>query len=48
MLRIRHRRHHALVHTGQEWLADLHVKTGINNGTVFLVKASASANKYTS
>src|SRR5580693_593128 len=38
VLRIRRRRYHALVHIGQESIVDLHVKTSINNGPVFLVQ----------
>jgi hypothetical protein len=38
ILGIRHRRHHALVHIGQERIVDPHIKAGIDDGLVFLVQ----------
>ena len=35
----RHRRHHLLVHVGQEGVVDLHIEAGIDDGLVFLVQA---------
>ena len=35
---IRHRRHHALVHIGQESIVDLHIEPGSDNGLVFFVQ----------
>ena len=38
VLRLAHRRHHALVHVGQERVVDLHDEAGIDDGLVFLVQ----------
>ncbi len=39
VLGMRHRRHHLLVHVGQEGIVDLHVEAGIDDRLVFLVQA---------
>ena len=39
VLRLAHRRHHPLVHVGQEGVVDLHIKAGIDDRLVFLVQA---------
>ncbi len=39
VLRLAHRRHHPLVHVGQEGVVDLHVEAGIDDRLVFLVQA---------
>ena len=39
VLRLAHRRHHPLVHVGQEGVVDLHIEAGIDDRLVFLVQA---------
>ena len=37
IVRIRHRRHHALVHIRQKGIVDLHIEPGVDDGLVFFV-----------
>ena len=38
VIRVRHRRHHALMHVRQERIVDLHIEPGVDDGLVFLVQ----------
>ena len=45
VFRLAHRRHHPLVHVGQEGVVDLHIKAGIDDRLVFLVQAVGEREK---